>query len=106
MSDSAKLDLAAAELEAAAARQRLSDTVNNLQARLDPKLLAEDARQVGLTAARASVNGARRNPGVVAGALAAAGLLLARHRIAGLFRGRKSPPPPPSKERHDDRSKG
>ena len=41
MSDPTKLDLAAAELQAAEARQRLSGTVSQLQARLDPKLLAE-----------------------------------------------------------------
>ena len=95
MSDPTKLDLAAAELQAAEARQRLSGTVSQLQARLDPKLLAEDARQAGLMAARAGVDGARRNPGLVAGAVATAGLLLARHRIFALFTRRKPNPPPP-----------
>jgi hypothetical protein len=97
-----KIDLAAAEAEAAAARLRLSGTVSDLQARLDPQLLVEEARQVGLTAVSAGVDGARRNPGVVAAAVAATGLLLARHRIAGVFRRRRARKPVPASPRSTD----
>lgn len=79
-------NLAEAELRAAAARDRLSGTVAQLQERLDPKLLAREAKDAGTAAALAGVDHARRNPGVVAGAVGLTGLLLARHRIARLFR--------------------
>lgn len=82
-------DLAAAELRAAAARDRLSGTVAQLQARLDPKLLAREAKEAGTAAALDAVDRARRNPGVVAGAVGATTLLLARHRLAKLFFRRK-----------------
>jgi len=95
-------DLAVAEAEAAAARLRLSGTVSDLQARLAPSLLAEEAKQVGLTAVNAGMDGARRNPGVVAAAVAATGLLLARHRIAGIFRRRRARKPVPAAPRSLD----
>lgn len=88
-----KQDLFTAEADAALARQRLSGTVAQLQARLDPKLLAEEAKDAGFSAARAGVDGARRNPGIIAGAVAATGLFLARHRIARLFRRKPKPLP-------------
>ncbi|WP_293872748.1 MULTISPECIES: DUF3618 domain-containing protein [unclassified Sphingomonas] len=82
--------LATAELEAAAARERLSLTVSRLQVRLNPKTLAlqaaRDVADKGGAAAQASLDTAIRNPGAVAGATAVAGLFLARHRIASLFR--------------------
>jgi len=82
--------LAEAELEAAAARERLSATVGKLQVKLNPKTLAlqaaRDVADKGGAAAQASLDTAVRNPGAVAGATAVAGLFLARHRIAGLFR--------------------
>lgn len=83
--------LAQAELDAIVARERLSSTLALLQARLNPRRLARRAmREVadkGSVAAAAGVDGARRNPGAVAGFTAVAGLYLARHRIADLFRG-------------------
>ena len=79
-------DLAEAERRAAAARDRLSTTVAQLQHRLDPKLLAREARDVGTAAALSGIDGARRNPGIVAGAVGVVTVLLARHRIARLFR--------------------
>lgn len=82
--------LAMAELDAVAARERLSATVSQLQARLDPQLLADDARQMGLVAARASLDGARNNPAIVAGVVATTGLLLVRHRITALFGRRRN----------------
>jgi len=101
MSD-AKIHLATAEAEAAAARQKLSATVADLQARLDPSVLAEEARQVGMTAVAAGIDGAKSNPGMVATAVAATGLLLVRHRIAGVFRRRKARKPVPAAPRSSD----
>ena len=84
------LRLAEAEAEAAAARERLNATLGKLQVRLNPRTLAlQAAREItdkGGAAAQASLNTAVRNPGAVAGATAVAGLFLARHRIATLFR--------------------
>lgn len=82
--------LAAAEAEAAEARERLSATLSRLQVRLNPRTLAlsaaRDVADKGSAAAQAGLNTAVRNPGAVAGASALAGLFLARHRIAALFR--------------------
>ncbi|MBB4152956.1 hypothetical protein GGQ80_000844 [Sphingomonas jinjuensis] len=81
--------LAEAEARAIAAREQLTGTLNQLQERLNPKLLAEraarEAADAGSKAARVGVETARRNPGAVAGLSAVAGLFLARHRIADLF---------------------
>lgn len=81
--------LVEAEAQAVAAREQLTATLNQLQERLNPKLLAEraarEAADAGSKAARVGVETARRNPGAVAGLSAAAGLFLARHRIADLF---------------------
>jgi hypothetical protein len=97
-----KTHLATAEAEAIAARQRLSATVADLQARLDPAVLAEDARQVGLTAVAAGIDGAKSNPGMVVTAVAATGLLLVRHRIADVFRRRHARKPVPAAPRSTD----
>lgn len=89
--------LLAAEAEAAAARARLTHTVALLQERLSPGRLMQEARReaaeagsvaanVGALAAERGVATARRNPGTLAGLTAVAGLFLARHRIAELFR--------------------
>jgi hypothetical protein len=82
-------DLAEAERRAAAARERLSGTVAQLQSRLDPRQLAREAKDAGTAAALAGVDGARRHPGIVAGAVGATTLLLARHRLMKLFFRRK-----------------
>lgn len=91
-----RLDLVAAELEVAEARARLSGTVAQLQERLDPKVLADDARQAGLDAVNAGVDGAKRHPGIVAGAIAAVGLLFARRGIADALRRRRARRPVPA----------
>jgi hypothetical protein len=82
--------LTEAELAATAARERLAATVGKLQVKLNPRTLAlqaaRDVADKGGAAAQASLNTAVRNPGAVAGATAVAGLFLARHRIASLFR--------------------
>lgn len=93
--------LAAAQADAALARERLSGTVSQLQERLDPQLLVREAQAVGTAAGRAAVDGARRNPGTVAGAVAAVGLLLVRHRIIGFWRHRKASKPVPAQPRKD-----
>ena len=87
--------LADAEAEAAAARERLSGTLRKLQLRLNPRDLAlqaaRDVADKGQAAAQASLDTAVRNPGAVAGVTAVAGLFLARHRIATLFRRKPKP---------------
>jgi ElaB/YqjD/DUF883 family membrane-anchored ribosome-binding protein len=88
----ARANLLAAEAEAALARSRLSTTLTQLQDRLDPQSLVEDARRAGLHAAQAGVDRAKSHPAVTVGALAAAALLLGRHRLAGLFRKTKPDP--------------
>lgn len=93
--------LLAAETDAALARERLSGTVADLQDRLDPTVLAEDAKAAGAAATQAAVDGARRNPGAVAGAVGALALFLARHRIAAHWRSRKARKPVPAQPRKD-----
>lgn len=85
--------LVAAEIEATLARERLSSTLAVLQARLAPKRLArravDEVTDAGTTAAKVGVATARRNPAALAGLAGIVGLFLARHRLAGLVRGRK-----------------
>lgn len=86
-------ELLAAEAEAAVARQRLATTIEAIQIRLEPRRLArETVREVtdaGTVAAQRGIDAAQRNPRAFAGVVALAGLFLARHRIAGLFRRRR-----------------
>lgn len=81
--------LAAAEIEAGAARERLSGTLATLQERLAPRRLAREARReivdAGGVAAQRTAAAVRRRPGGLAGAVALAGLFLARHRIVSLL---------------------
>lgn len=91
--------LAAAETRAALAHERLSHTIAQLQARLDPRerahRAAREARIVGETAAAV----VKEQPRIVVGAAgvaAAATLFLARHRIAALFRRSAKDTPPES----------
>ncbi len=78
--------LSAAEAQAAEARARLAATAGELQARLAPGQLVEDAKRAGLNAAHAGVDHVRRNPVAAIGVAAAAGLVLGRRRIFALFR--------------------
>ncbi|HEX8383648.1 MAG TPA: hypothetical protein VF592_09750 [Sphingomonas sp.] len=91
--------LAAAEVDAVAARDRLNDTVARLQSKLDPKLLAKEAvgevkllgRQAVGEAKVAGDKGvvyARDNPRIVAGTAAGIILFLLRRPILGLFKRR------------------
>jgi hypothetical protein len=77
--------LAAAEANATAARERLSATVTELQQRLNPRRLAREAVSDMADAGSLAADSAGRNPGALAGAVAIAGLFLARHRVAHLF---------------------
>jgi hypothetical protein len=84
-----------AEARVALARQRLHGTVETIQSQLAPEKIARKALD-GVTdqstrAARASVETIRRNPAVVAGAVALIGAVLARKSIAGLFTRKKKP---------------
>lgn len=79
-----------AKLNRAAARERVTQTLGKLQDRLSPKTIARNAGRdiadAGTAAIATSVDTVKRNPGAIAGASAVAGLFLARHRIAALFR--------------------
>jgi hypothetical protein len=87
------VSIAAAEAERDVARARVTRTLGELQDRLNPRTLARNAArdltEAGGVIADKGAHTLKRNPGAVAGATAVAGLFLARHRIAGLFR-RKS----------------
>ena len=85
--------IAAAEHDATVARERLSRTVGQLQDRLSPKQIARRAVRDAGDRSTAAVDTARRNPGTAAGLVACAGLFLARHRIASLFRRRRPKQP-------------
>ena len=82
-------DLAAAELRAQRARDRLHETVGRLQQRLDPRPRAQkaarEARVVGETAVAIAKEQPAITGGAAAGAALLAGVFLARHRIARLF---------------------
>ena len=79
-----------AQAAATAARARVNVSMAQLQAKLNPKRIAQravrDAADVGSVAAEVSVDTARRYPATLVGLVAAAGLFLARHRIAYLLR--------------------
>lgn len=83
-------ELAAARLKAQEARLRLVSSTHELQARIAPKRLANDAVETAKERGQAALDGAievaRRRPAAVAAA--AVGLLafLARRRIVRLFR--------------------
>ncbi|WP_375428675.1 hypothetical protein [uncultured Sphingomonas sp.] len=96
--------LAAAEVDAVAARDRLNDTVARLQSKLDPKLLAKEAvgeaklrgRQAMGEAKAASDKGvlyAQDNPRIIGGAAFGVLLFLLRRPLLGLFKRRKGPKP-------------
>lgn len=89
MTDAAA-EIAAAERRAVLARERLTDDLHRLQAKLNPKSLALDAARsaadAGQSAATSGLDYARANPAPVAGVVAVTGLFLFRKRIARLFR--------------------
>lgn len=85
--------LAAAEVDAVAARDRLNDTVARLQSKLDPKLLARQATEEAKAVGGRGADYARDNPKVVGGTAAAVLLFLVRKPLFRLFRRRKGPKP-------------
>ena len=92
-------DLHRAEVTAAEARRRLDRTVSQLQSRLTPKVLAQEAKTRGTAVALAGADSAKRNPGVVAGAAGAILLVLIRGRIARALRRRRARKPVPAQAR-------
>jgi hypothetical protein len=86
-------DILAAEARAAAARQRLTSTVGELQERLAPQALARDAvdtlSDAGRKALDSGVETARANPALIAGGAAALLAFLGRRRLWKLVRRKK-----------------
>ncbi|MDB5696371.1 MAG: phosphatase [Sphingomonas bacterium] len=81
--------IAAAERRAAAAKQRLTDDLHRLQAKLAPRAIARNVAHAAADKGQEAARAAKHNPLPVAGAVAATGLFLLRHRIAALFRRKK-----------------
>lgn len=79
-----------AQAESAAARDRVARSLANVQAKMNPRRIARravrDVTDAGTNAAEIGIDTVRRYPITLTGAVAAAGLFLARHRIASLFR--------------------
>lgn len=82
--------LSAARNEAEAARARLQGTFEELQARLEPSQLLDDAvsevKERSTALARTAREVARDRPGIIAAAAGAAALLLAHRPILRLIR--------------------
>lgn len=89
MNDTGATPLAIAQARSTAARARLSDTMSQLQARLNPRMLAQDAAtglvEKGKSVAAEGMETARQNPAAVAGGAAALGLVLARRPLTRLL---------------------
>jgi len=81
-------DVRRAQAEAEAARSKLMGTVHELQARLQPKVLAHDAatrlKERGTAFADDTMEAARERPGVVGAAAGAVVVFLLRRRIGRL----------------------
>lgn len=103
---SALPDIAAAEARVKAARARLLGTLGEVQARLRPSNLAQDAietaTQTFATAARKGREAVRSRPLTVAAIAGGVGLVMARGWIADILHGRK----PGRGDETDDSSKG
>jgi len=81
-----------AQERARIARARLESSVAALRERVDPRTIAKNAANGLREQGEAAAAVALRNPGIVAGALAAAGLLIVRRPILALFRRRRKDP--------------
>lgn len=92
MSD-AENNLAAARAQAREAKARLDETAGALRDRVDPRTIAKHAAEGLREQGEAAAAVAQRNPGVVAAALTAAGLLLVRRPVMALFRRKKKSVP-------------
>ncbi len=84
-------DSTSAAARSAAARQRLSRTLGDLQARLSPKALARDAvqelKETSQELAQEGVAAAKRHPLTIGGAAAGIILFLLRRPIGSFLRG-------------------
>jgi hypothetical protein len=82
-------DIAAARLQAAAARDRLIGSAHELQARLSPGTLAENAwdglRDKSEAAAETAMETARKHPVATGAAVAGVAALIARKPMGRLF---------------------
>lgn len=91
----AEIDIAAAEARAAAAKQRLTSTVGELQERLAPQALAREAvdniSDAGRKALDTGVGHARANPKLVLGGAALFVVFLGRRRLWSLIRRKRNP---------------
>lgn len=85
--------LAAAEVDAAAAKDRLDDTVARLQSKLDPKLLAKEATDEAKRVGNKGVALARENQQILGGLAGGVLLYLIGRPLLRLFRRRKYPKP-------------
>lgn len=85
--------LAAAEVDAAAAKDRLNDTVARLQSKLDPKLIAVEAKGEAKRAGERGVTLAKENREALLGLAGGVILYLLRKPLLGLFKRRKYPKP-------------
>ena len=78
-------EIAAARIEAQRARARLMDTARELQERLSPGALAqnawEGAKSKGADLAEEAVDAVRRRPAIASGVVAAIALFLAREPL-------------------------
>jgi len=88
----AAIRLAAAEARVAAARDKLTRDLAEVQERLDPRLIAQAAVEQGREAGLAGVETARRNPQAVAGAAGLLSVFLLRKPIRRLFRRKRKVP--------------
>lgn len=85
--------LAAAEVDAAAAKDRLNDTVARLQSKMDPKLIAKEAGDEAKRVGRQGVTLARDNQEALLGLAGGVLLFLLRKPLLGIFKRRKYPKP-------------
>ena len=85
--------LASAEVDAAAAKDRLNDTVARLQSKLDPKLIAAEAKGEARRAGERGVTLAKENREALLGLAGGVILYLLRKPLLSLFKRRKYPKP-------------
>lgn len=94
-------DLVLARSRAEAARARLTGTLVEIQARLNPKALAREAmgelKEAAQDLARGGVAELKRHPVTLASGAAAIAVLLARGPIRRLIEGSRDETPQPSK---------
>lgn len=95
--------LAAARRDAERARERFLRSTHELQVRVAPQRLAQDAidtaRERGTVAAETVRDAARRQPGMAATVVVGLLAFVARRRIFRLFRRKPKPPKVPAEPR-------